>query len=360
MTVFPALELAHGYDDNLFIRPTNPTSSNFTILSPSVRAELKTGPHKFEFGLRMDSGRFHSSPADSYTDYSLNAAGGFVFSGRSALSLRAAHRHGHDARGSTDRSLSATPDEFDNTSVGGLFTYGAAGARGRIEVDASAYTRRYTNNRATTAVADRDAATLGGTFYWRVMPRTELLFQAQHTQINYALGTSTQDSSEDRYLVGVRWEATAKTTGVAKFGVQSKKFHSSARQDISGTSSWDIGVRWSPLTYSVFDFVSSRATGESTGIGDATIGSNYGVTWSHAWSSRLRTQALASFGKSEFTGTTGFGRKDDTAVFGLKVAYDFRRWLRLGAEYSHSERDSSDGNFSYKKNLLLFTIGATL
>ena len=363
LTVFPSVNLAHGYDDNLFLRPVNRSTSSFTILSPSVRAELKTGPHKFDFGLSIDHGRFHSSAADKYTDYALTGSGGVVFSGRAGLKLRAEHRHGHDARGSTDRDrtgLSATPDEYDNTGAGGTFSYGASGARGRIEIDGAAFTRSYTNNRATTVTSDRDTIGVGGTFFWRVMPRTELLAQVSRTSIDYQLGTSTQDSTETRYLAGVKWEATAKTTGTAKFGRQTKKFDSAARQDISGASSWDVGVRWSPLTYSVFDFVSSRQTGESTGIGDASIGTTYSVTWSHAWSSRLRTQALANYGNSEFTGTTGLGRKDDTTSFGLKVAYDFRRWLRLGAEVTHSERDSNDSTSNYKRNLLRFTVGATL
>lgn len=360
LTVYPGIDLAHGYDDNLFLRPTATSSSSFTVVSPYVRADMKTGAHKFDFGLRLDEGRYHSSPADSYTDYSLNGKAALVFSGRASLNVGAEFRHGHDARGSTDRAGSATPDEYDNAGVDGTFSYGASGARGRIEVNAGAFSRRYTNNRDTTVVSDRDTAVLGGTFYWRVMPRTELLAQVIHTNIDYALGTSTQDSTENRYLVGVKWEATAKTTGTAKFGRQTKKFDSAARQDIGGTNSWDVGVRWSPLTYSVFDFVTSRQTGESTGIGDATVATSYGATWSHAWSSRLRTQAIANFSNSEFTGTSGLGRKDDTSTFGLKVAYDFRRWLRLGAEYTHTERDSNTANFNYKRNLLLFTVGATL
>ena len=360
LTVFPAVDLAYGHDDNLFLRPTNRSASSYTVLSPSVRAELKTGPHKFDFGLRIDDGRYHSSPADSYTDYSLNGAAGLVFSGRAGLQLRAELRHGHDPRGSTDRGVSASPDEYDNTGAGGLFRYGASGARGRIEIDASAYSRRYTNNRITTAGSDRDTTVLGGTFFWRVMPRTELLAQAVHTNINYALGTSTQSSTEDRYLIGVKWEATAKTTGIAKFGRQTKTFDSAARTNISGASSWDVGVRWSPLTYSVFDFTTARQTGESTGIGDAVISETYNATWSHAWSSRLRTQALATYGISSFTGVTGLSRKDDTTSFGLKVAYDFRRWMRLGAEFTHSERSSNINTFDFKRNVLLFTVGATL
>jgi hypothetical protein len=356
--VYPGVDLALGHDDNLFLRPTATTSSSYTVVSPHVRAEAKTGPHKFDFGLRIDSGRYHSSAADSYTDYAFVGTGDIVFSGRAGLKLRAEHRRGHDPRGSTDRGISASPDEYDNTGISGIFRYGAQGARGRIEIDGAANTRSYVNNRATTVVSDRDTVGLGGTFFWRIMPRTELLGQVSFSDVNYKLGASTQDSTETRYLAGVKWEATAATTGTAKFGYQTKKFDSAARQDFSG-SGWDVGVRWSPLTYSVFDFVSSKQTGESTGIGDTVVGTNHGVTWSHAWSSRLRTQALASLRNDAFEGA-GITRKDDVGSFGLKVAYDFRRWLKLGAEYTYSERESNTNGFNYKRNLLLFTVGATL
>ena len=358
LTVYPGVDLAVGHDDNLFLRPAARTSSSLTVLSPYVRAEARTGAHKFDLAFRIDDGHYYSSMADSYTDYSLIGAGDLVFSGRAGLKLRAETRHGHDPRGFTDRALSATPDEYDNSGIDGVFRYGAPGAHGRIEIDAGTFARRYTNNRTTTVAADRDTAQLGGAFYWRVMPRTELLAQAQYRNINYQFDSSTLDSTETRYLVGVRWEATAATTGTAKFGRLKKDFDSPLRQDFSG-STWDVGVRWSPLSYSVVDFVSSKQTGESTGIGDTIVTKLYGATWSHAWNSRLRTQALANFRNDAFTGA-GVTRNDDTTSFGLKVAYDFRRWLRFGAEYTHFQRDSNNDFFDYKRNLLLFTVGATL
>ena len=119
-----------------------------------------------------------------------------------------------------------------------------------------------------------------------------------------------------------------------------KNFDSSARKDYSG-SSWDVGVRWSPLTYSVFDFVTSKQTNESTGVGDAIVSNNYGVTWSHAWSSRLRTQALASYRNDDFLESSAPRAWTTPRTFGAKVAYDFRRWLRLGAEYTHTDRNSN-------------------
>src|SRR5260221_8446025 len=105
LTVYPGVDLAHGYDDNLFLRPSNRATSSYTLLSPYARAELKTGPHKFDFGLRIYDTRYHSSPADSFTDYTLFANGDMVFSGRSALRVNADYRHGHDPRGSTDRAV---------------------------------------------------------------------------------------------------------------------------------------------------------------------------------------------------------------------------------------------------------------
>jgi hypothetical protein len=358
LTVYPAVDLAHGYDDNLFLRPSNRFSSSYTVFSPSVRVEAKTGPHKFDLTMRMDQGRYHKSAADSYTDYSLLGNGDIVLSGRAGLKVRAEYRHGHEGRGTTDAAFTASPNEFDNYGVDGVFRYGAPGARGRIEIDAGAFQRRYTNNPTETAGFERDTTQLGGAFYWRVMPRTEILGQAGYRNIDYKLSGSTLDSTESRYLVGVKWEATAATTGTAKFGHMTKEFDSATRERFSG-STWDVGVRWSPLTYSVFDFVSNKTTNESTGVGDTVVGKNYGVTWSHAWSSRLRTQALGSFRNDAFTGA-GVTRKDDTTTFGLKVAYDFRRWLRLGAEYTHAERESNGVDLNYKRNLLLFTVGATL
>ena len=53
-------------------------------------------------------------------------------------------------------------------------------------------------------------------------------------------------------------------------------------------------------------------------------------------------------------------RDDTSKTFGLRVAYDFRRWLRFGAEFTHTERESTGAGFDYRRNLLLFSVGASL
>jgi len=361
LTVFPGLDLAQGYDDNLFWTHRDAKSSAFTVVSPYVRAEAKTGPDKYDATLRVSSGHFWNSTDSNYTDYSLIGNGDLVFDGRTGLKLRTEFRHGHDAIGSTDRPVTSTPDQYNNYGLDGVFRYGAPGAQGRIEIDAAAFARRYTNHHDTADASNRNTWQGGGTFFWRVMPRTDVLLQARHSNIKYTDDSSpgpTQSSGENRYYLGLKWEATAKTTGMIKLGYMTKNFDSPAFKDYSG-SSWEASLRWSPLTYSVFDLVTSRITNEATGVGSAIVSNNYGLTWNHAWNSRLRTQALAGYRHDVFLDSSP-SRVDKTSTFGAKVSYDFRRWLLLGAEYTYTDRNSNLNFDDYKRNLFLLTIGATL
>jgi len=360
LSVYPGLDLAQGYDDNLFWTASNPKSSAYTVVTPYVRAEAKPGPHRFDATLRVSNGHFWSSLADNYTDYSLLGNGEFVFDGRTGLMLRAEFRHGHDSRGSTDAAFTSTPNQWNNYGTSGVFRYGALGAQGRIEVDAGAFALRYTNHSSTTDGLEHNTLHLGGTFFWRFMPRTEVFVQARHTDFHYTNERAgpTQSSGENNYYLGLRWEATAKTSGTLKLGYLTKNFDSSALKDY-GNFAWEAGVRWSPLTYSVFDFTTSKMTHESTGIGSAIASNNYRVTWNHAWNSRLRTQALAGYQKDDFLQSSPY-RQDDVTTFGARVSYDFRRWLLIGAEYTRSNRNSTESFYDYKRNLYLLTVGATL
>jgi hypothetical protein len=358
MIVYPGLDFSVGHNDNLFSSNINKRGSTQTVVSPSVKIEAKTGPHKFDAYFRMDDLRYSNSPSDNYTAYSLLGNADLVISGRAGLKVRAEYRRAADPRGSTDRAGSATPDEYINQGIGGIFAYGAPGAQGRIEIDAGAFSRRYQNNRATTEVSDRDYNQIGATFFWRVAPKTEILALAQRRGIDYTLPTSTQDSTETSYLVGAKWEATAKTTGIVKFGRLEKKFDTGARTNFSG-SSWDATVRWSPLTYSVLDFNTSKATNESTGTGDFLITQSYGVVWNHAWNSRFSSAANASWRNDQFQGG-GSTREDKTGILGLRLNYQWQRWLRFSGEYTRTDRTSSINTLDFGRNLILFTVGATL
>jgi hypothetical protein len=358
LVAYPGIDATTSHDSNLYSSNANRRGSWVTTVSPYVRLEGKTGQHAFDLTAGFSQGYYHSSRDDDYTDYSLLGNASFVFSGRAGLRLRGEHRYGHDPRGSTDRPSGGSPDEYTNTGLDGIFSYGAQGAQGRIEIDAGAFKREYKNNRVSTVASDRETYVLGGQFFWRVAPKTEILVGARQRTTDYDLSTSTLDSTERNYFVGAKWDATAATSGTVRYGRLTKDFDSSTRRDFSTNSSWDAAVRWAPLTYSVFDFSTSKSANESSGAGDFILAKNHTVTWTHAWNSRLSTALNGGYREDEYQG--GVNRTDKTTTYGAKATYQWQRWMRLGAQYQRTDRKSNANLFNYDRDLILFSLNATL
>jgi len=351
----PYLGLAVGRDDNLFLSNSNEKSSTVYIVSPGFKLDARDPNKVLQMSYQAQAGRYTESSDDDYIDYTARTQFDTAFDPRNFLRLGYDYLRNHDPRGSTDRGVSTRPDRYSLSSPYATYAFGAPGAAGRMEAYFSSSVKRYLNNRATTIGSDRDTQEFGGAFYWRVMPKTYLLAEARRTDFSYRLQTSPFNSREDRYYGGVTWEATAATTGTIKVGRLEKRFDTDL-PTFTGTS-WEAIVTWAPRTYSKFDFYATRTTNESTGLGDFILSDIAGVSWTHAWTSVLNTGVDLRYQKDQYK---GFDRTDDIKSVGLKVGYKFRRWLTLGAEYTHTTRDSNSNTFEYDKNLYLLTATGTL
>lgn len=353
----PFLNLAAGYDDNVGLTPTNEVGSPLYIVSPGFLLDMRDPSRVFQLSYQGAIGRYEDSKDDDYVDHTTRASLDWALSSRNALRLGLDHVRGHDPRGATDRPReeSSRPDKYRLTTPSALYAFGSRGAQGRVELWYSDAHKRYTNNRSTTFLADRDTEDYGGDFYWRVMPRTHALFEIRRTNIDYESPASPFDSREDRYYAGVTWEATAATSGTLKVGQVRKKFDSGLPK-FSG-SSWEALVSWSPRTYSRFDLYSSRQPIEATGLGRFILSSATGIIWTHSWSSVLSTAFNARYQKDEYQ---GFNRDDEIKSLGAKVGYKFRRWVTLGAEYTYTQRESNRPTFEYDRNLWMLTAQFTL
>lgn len=352
--VSPYIGLAAAHDDNLFLSNINEKSSNLYIASPGFKIDGRRPGLVAQVNYQGQIGRYSSSRDDDYVDHVLRSQVDMAFSARSFLRLGYDYVRGHDPRGSTDRGLSSRPDKYKYYSPNATFAFGAPGAQGRVELYYTDLHKQYLNNRATTAAADRDTQEYGGAFYWRVMPKTYVLAEVRQTEISYEQ-RSPFSGEERRYYGGVSWEATAATTGTLKVGQLRRSFDSSLPS--ASHTSWEGLITWAPRTYSVFELYTSRQTSESTGLGNFILTEVSGVNWNHQWSSVLMTGVLFRYQKDEYQ---GFNRQDDTKTLGFKVGYKFRRWLTLGAEYSHSQRDSNLNAFEYDKNFYLISATASM
>jgi polysaccharide biosynthesis protein VpsM len=357
ITAYPSVQIGLQHNDNLYSSPNNQSSDRITVLNPAVRFEARQAANTYSLAMGSAIGRYQNHTADNYTGYNVNGLADLDLSARLRAQLRADYIDSIDPRGSTNNPLSATPDRWRQTAGLGIFSYGAPGARGRIDFELGETRREYTNNRETTAGSDRTVDDIGATFYWRVAPKTSLLFQGRHSKVDYTLSTSTLDSTETRLLAGATWEATAKTTGIVKVGVVKKDFSDATRGSFTGIS-WDGQMRWSPRSYSHVNFTLSKAPAETTGgVGNFIDRTSTGVQWTHDWSSQITTDASASYLTDAYKGVA---RTDNTQNYGLKVTYKMRRWLNFGGDYTHTFRNSDDDNFDYKRNVFMLFVRAAL
>jgi len=360
MTVYPSVGYELQHNDNIFLQAPDSgavRSDTISVLRPAVRAEGKYGANLYSAGIGFDSGRYNSSSADNYDDNNAFASVDLSPDTRVRIKLDANHLEGHDPRGSTNDAATTTPNRYRQEALRGIFGFGAQGAQGRFELEAGGLSKHYINNRASSFVNDRDEAAYDGTFFWRIAPRTSLLAQARQNNINYSDPGSTLSGTNRNYLAGVTWEATAATTGIFKLGQVQRNFDNPSRDDFSKPG-WEGQIQWAPRSYSKWDFLTSRLPRETSGnYGSFVWSSNYAAKWNHAWNSQFSTTANASYMEDEYQ---GIARTDKISTLGLRGAYQMRRWLSFGADYSWQRRDSDLDASDYRRNVILLFVNATL
>lgn len=354
--VIPYLGAGFGYDDNLFYEHSNEKSSWVGVLSPGVKLDGRDPNKVIQVSYQNQVGRYSSSQQDNYVDNAARAQFDMAFDPHNFLRIGYDYVLSHEPRGSTDRPFGDRPDRYRQTNAYATYALGAPGAMGRVELYYNDPIRHYLNNRESTQANDRDMPEFGGAFYWRVAPRTYLMAEARQIDVSYEQSGSPLSARERRYYAGVTWEATAATTGTIKFG-QLRRDPTNTDAPTFTDTSWEGLVTWAPRSYSKFDFYTARQTNESTGLGNFILSSIGGVTWTHDWTNYITTAVDARFQKDDYQ---GFDRTDKYKILGLKAGYKFRRWLTVGAEYTHTTRDSNVDTFEYDKNLYLITFTASM
>ncbi len=349
---YPNVGLNLYYDDNLLRQENDTIDSMVTVLSASGREEIYGDATRFALEGGLAKAWYNSSPDDNYFDWRLFGEAAYFPTSRVSTSVKGGYWRLHEDRGTTTlqgdlADLQDAPDRYDLWAIEGDFGYGLeeVGAP-KLEIRAGYQDRQYTNNRVITEFRDRNEAMLGAMLKYMIMPATSLLLDGRYKAFDYDRNESQLDSKEYRVLAGVTWEATAATTGFAKLGWQKKTFDSPARED-DDKPAWDIGIEWSPLTYSIFGLNTERKFDETTGAGDYIDQRETRLSWQHAWKSYLISNLYYSKGKDDYPGSF---REDDIDNIGLTLDYSMREYLDWKLYYAYRERDSNSPGLDYERN----------
>ena len=353
--ITPTVDSKLGYVDNLFRSDKDEKDTGVSTVKPRLQAWLESGVNTYSLTYELADYRYFDSGDDDFTDHTFNLDMHQEFNARNVTNVFAEYYNGHEERGTGlsegVAELIDKPVELDRTIFGGDYTYGSVASRGRIKLAAKATEHEYQNFDNYTRYRSRDRYDYGGTFFWKIAPKTDALAEVRYIDTEYdktnpANPAGTFDSEEYNYLVGVAWEATAKTSGSIRLGMFDRSYDSSARSDDDGFS-WEVDLTYRPRTYSSFNLESRRYSDETNGLGDAIDANMTTITWAHDWGVRSSTSLAFGAGTEDYTGSE---RKDDRYDVKASYHYAFRRWVDFGIGYRFEDRDSDLGLFDYTRN----------
>ena len=343
--------------DNVFQSSENVQSSRISILTPTLLMSSEPGDHRFELAYAGEIAEYSLFSADDYSDHNL-AAGAFLALGaRSALDIVTSREKEHEDRGTgltegfdfIDSPTVLEPDKYEADDTMLRFRFGTPESRMNFAVEVGERETEYTNNLERTQLFDRINSSAELIVGYAVAPGTALEFIARSADIEYDQergAGAILDSKENTYMLGVRWEASGRTTGSVRFGQLDKEYDDDTRIEFSA-SNWEVEVTWSPRTYSHVEFLTERFPSESTFIvGDVVDNERYQISWLHEWTSVIETAILWQTTDQEFRSETA-GRVQDYSLFSLEVRYAMRDWLVWEAGIDRMDRQSNLDQFNF-------------
>lgn len=361
INITPTLGVTFKQDDNILFQPENEQDSFITLFTPSIIASLDDGVNQYGLTYVGNKGIYASSSDDNYFDHYVALTSALSLSELSSVDAGLTYNKGHEPRGTgvTEGAGDniAEPVEFSDYNVYGVWNYGLSSSNGSFEFRADYYDKKYDNFRQLTASKDYSSTSFGTTFFYQTGAGGELFAEARFSNIEYdfiSAGEASRDSDDTRLFVGVKWEATALTTGSFRLGYQQKDFVDGTRKDFDGLS-WEGEVVWSPLSYSQVTVMTSRASKDPNVVGDYIKETNNYIAWQHALTERIGFNASYNYIDENYEGVT---REDTTDIFTVGASYDFSRNAYVTASFSRMDKSSNAANISFEQNV--FSLGVTI
>jgi hypothetical protein len=218
------------------------------------------------------------------------------------------------------------------------------------------------DDRAVGQDLDRNEHQIGGSLFWKVLPRTDLALSYSYTREIFILATD-RDVSNQAITVGLRGDLTAKLSSTFRIGYLRRDPDSSNQPGFSGLT---MGGSWlyTPTDRTTISLNTDRSTQESTfGNVPYYITTSAALAVSHQFYSKLTASARVSAGLNDYPskqtvdGESKF-RSDTFFGYGISFEYAIQPWITVGAEYARTGRRSNFNTFDFVDDK--FTAKATL
>jgi polysaccharide biosynthesis protein VpsM len=352
--LLPSLELSGEYDDNILLTKDDTIDDFIWHITPGVVIELPARKYAIRLGYQADILRYtdntdldtvhHNALADARVNFNFG------------LGLRLTDRFliTDDFSGFPVPELTERVERWENTlDVGADYT---VRERYTFDVNYRWCMVDYKDDPEFDQF-DRDDHTIGGTFFYRVFPKTSVLGEVQYNIVRYdePAVAADRDSDSWRFLVGLKGDITAKTTILLKIGWEWKDYDNAAREDWDGVIA-EGNVIWKYREPSDVRIFGGRANVESLFEGTNYYVTTYGgAEVRHFLSERLTLRVRGLGGINQYpeditVGTESGEREDVFFEAGVALKYQMRRWVAFEVAYGFLKLDSNFDEFDYTDN----------
>lgn len=350
----PSLIVSESYNDNIRGVPEEAeTSSWITGINPTFALSAETRSSAYRLRYSADSEIYHSDSDATNTDHHLTFDSIMEFSDRHRLDWELAY---HRVEETSDTEVVTENDKYSSAIARAVYGFGAMSAMNQLEFGANYEARRYHNSGDLNASEERDSTVLHGTWFHRLGARTRSLLELRYGDHSYVLDESDRDSNDMAILAGATWEATAKTSGNLRLGMERKDFDSDARDDYTSPM-WEVGVSYQPRTYSTFRLNTRQAFDEGNDDASTIQNQTSLLAWQHEWSARIRTDLDVRYSDLEYK---AIDRDDELWSYGVGLTYSPDRWIDMTLGYRFTDNDSTLPTESYERNVYLLSFNLSL
>lgn len=352
------------YETNVFQTESHTEDDLISRTIPGFVLTYERGPVVFGAGYRAEFLKFFSLDEQDNVHHI-----GSVSLNLNFARLKIAHRQEFTL--TSDPPTTELTGRTDSTTINIPFEVEYA-LTPRFGIGAS-YSFTHVQFQKSAEQMNHDTHLYGGYVAWKLVPKADVRFGYHYgySEFDNVIGTLDRDAKHHIIFVGLRGDLTPKITSTFRAGYEVRNQESDRLKDSSaiflgGESSYQPTERTkiTLATNKTFENSIFGQQGESV-VYETTSAA---LSFEQLLGTKVRfnarlTGVLNDYPRKETTGirtltATPKFREDTIFGWGGGLDYDIQKWLSVGAEYSHTRRDSTFDEFNYKDDK--FTAKLTL
>ncbi|WP_345551284.1 outer membrane beta-barrel protein [Microbulbifer aestuariivivens] len=358
ITLTPSMGVNLRYDDNIDNTVENEEESWLTVTTPNLLLEADSGVSAYSLSYSLSRADYLNADRDSYTDQELLVDATWNFHSRHRVEMNVEMldiQQQPNNRAAVDlASLILERERYIEKEYSTTYTFGAEGARGRVEVTVGHNERDFVEE---DGGRDLKVAYASGLFSFNIAGETDLLVRIEAAELDYEQqpDESDFDSREVNYMVGAEREGEVLSVGVMA-GVGARTFEDPQVEDFKRPR-WEAVAAWRPLENTELIFTAERATEETRGFANVIDAKSASVAWNHEWTGRISTEMSFRYTNADF--------EDSNVVENIRsgfasVEYEFLDGVTLLAGVTVLNQSATEPIFAEDRTRVFFGFEAAL